>query len=1510
MLEAETTVDSILKEIDMEMPENKNKYVLPLQDIGDETMDMLVNYNTQNNAVSGWKEVPHQNDLVPIQNQYDDDNSEGMDDENDNLLSGNLLTEEETEKVTIDNKNMALPPSSSKSNLINNLKEEVGLEDSHTTDDGEDAQTLNFSMKSTEPLIGNSESTENLIEVRTVFSESGLELEGGNSDNEDQEMISRAKKAVSPARIPITNAQTINNFSKGTVSFNEDVEDDQEEDYILNSSMKTDHKDSLGSVPDLSFSSSKHSPYKGDNIYEALQSVENLEIRDVDTCSSEEESEKESKVIQTIVTNINPEEHMHEFKTIASSLPALGELPEIPHENANGSTNDPNSKSEPTAVLTESKSAEAVSSHSGSSHSLSYILENRQEASLENTLKSLNVKSSGNTPILPQTGFSEIHSNKNDESPVLNKTELSEGEETRSEHPGVSSESITSRATDNDIVAIPEEKQEIEAETASNLASSGSSSNIETVTASIDLKDTKNKDSEDVRNMDSSFATELKGLLHQTTEYDSENDHSKELTSAMNNLEKSNDKEAEKQSVEDDIIPKAGVESTEESPNLLQYDNNKSSENVDEYISRENSEYNNEQATTDVPEIYGKNIETITKEDSNAQVDKSNNTVDESQTIASSPVLETDTIDVNISSVAETSDEVNSDKNISSTSSRVSSSKVENSSRISSTSSRMSSGKVENSSRISSLSSSAFTPVLPPLPTMEKLTINEFSEEGDTSNESIDVFKSVKPTDYLSIWHIQQQSAKPVSPAVSANSQFTYNSASTKTSTPSPVITPGPFTFKPKVVSRSKYYYPESTNVQIDKPDDFIYRKLPSLLDPMRRNTSTSRKIREKLISQKKFHAITPKKESNVQIVDTREKPSKPQEQISPINAEVNNRESMYSAVETVTTTDSQMYVTPSGTMENLNIIQANASVDEDFENILNYMDKHVNNEEENDQYKFESTKTGEKLWHEGLDLQNDTVTDKSMKPYIMEKLLRSDSNELEARPEVEEKISDENLGLGILRTSVNNISTGKVDESIANGRDISISRSDISHINTQNNSGDKTPETKTSTPKLSPVRGTHVGSPFKVIRSPKKNTSDFSKPTVSSNATNEEDVANEAIKLSIAGAAKSINNESTTDSVSVISNSVERKSSKTKLSEQLSDDGMLYLQLTGTSKLNLSGISNHKPKYSFEFDNGINVARTPWKELSSSGTISMDKEFELPIINRVNTKYVITLKLQYSRLANEIVEVTRKVPMGKKFPFGKMKYKTETKFVERATNKDEWDYLFARDGSFGRCEIEVDENILKKCQFSEESLEFDLVNKWSRLANNSSSKIDPSSLYDLPRRPPYVIGKLKLNACYFQRISNLEKFPVSMKKAHDIVKKYRHQQEITMEGFLLQEGGDVKSQMKNRYFKLHGNELIGYHEVTRKPKININLLKVVKVVGKDDIATNKDAVRNFTAWVLMSDCFQLVFDDGEVITFSAESSHEEKQSWYIKLKETIELNAFHQPWVKRFSDNLIYKEI
>ena len=138
------------------------------------------------------------------------------------------------------------------------------------------------------------------------------------------------------------------------------------------------------------------------------------------------------------------------------------------------------------------------------------------------------------------------------------------------------------------------------------------------------------------------------------------------------------------------------------------------------------------------------------------------------------------------------------------------------------------------------------------------------------------------------------------------------------------------------------------------------------------------------------------------------------------------------------------------------------------------------------------------------------------------------------------------------------------------------------------------------------------------------------------------------------------------------------------------------------------------------------------------------------------------------------------------------------------------------------------------------------------------------------------------------------------------MAEKFKKQQEMKKEGYLVQDGGDLNGLIEKRYFKLHGTNLTGYNERTMKPKIAINLLNVKEIISTmDEENFNGKSNRNFTNLFLFGECFTLIFKNDETISFNCRLSGEETREWYLCLREVIEMNVTHQPWIKRLAEEL-----
>lgn len=333
-------------------------------------------------------------------------------------------------------------------------------------------------------------------------------------------------------------------------------------------------------------------------------------------------------------------------------------------------------------------------------------------------------------------------------------------------------------------------------------------------------------------------------------------------------------------------------------------------------------------------------------------------------------------------------------------------------------------------------------------------------------------------------------------------------------------------------------------------------------------------------------------------------------------------------------------------------------------------------------------------------------------------------------------------------------------------------------------------------------------------------------------------------------------------------------------------DFGRLYLHINSINGLLLDDIKQHKAEFRIVVDNGKHVIATPKFKLTER-FIEIDKEFEIALFDNKNAEIYISMKVNYTRPINELTEIVEKIPIKSNWLFGKTKYKLSKKFVTKKKEYDSWDNKFSNDGTFGKLKLQVDlEEIKGNCK----EVELDLINEWEHQRPTKNS-YQPNNNDQLIKLSPHAIGKISVKTLYLPRSSNYEKLPPSISIAYEILKKLKEQELICNEGYLSQEGGDC-SLWKRRFFKLKGTELVAYHEMSLKPRAKFNLLKVVKITHEF-----KKNERNFTDEILMSNCFKLVFKNGEIINFNADTK-DEKLKWINVLEKVVDMNKYHQPWV------------
>ncbi|AET41002.1 Bud4p Ecym_7154 [Eremothecium cymbalariae DBVPG len=771
-------------------------------------------------------------------------------------------------------------------------------------------------------------------------------------------------------------------------------------------------------------------------------------------------------------------------------------------------------------------------------------------------------------------------------------------------------------------------------------------------------------------------------------------------------------------------------------------------------------------------------------------------------------------------------------------------------------------------------------PDLPTLPRYESFFDDTypFGFDSDKSAGSITIGNPPRPDNYLSIWHAQENQLNHINAdkgPIFQCRRIAHDNEANKTakksleSTPPVSIRDKKFKFKPKIVTRPTIYYSREQwqNLQEASPfysyEEVGIQETPSLkqlnksiLDPLRRNSIVSKKIQQELKTSERINAYYFNRKSSIRNSHRRGIRSSSSGGMSDSFFKENTDDS--------TETMNQEFLPKlvSGKNEFANLI----------EGFVNNENSQVNTSGSTDVVAGNRDSKIFKLW-EHSDHENtifDYINSQKVTNNVIDKLLyRSDV--------VKEEDENKVIGIGIIKNT-------KKDTKVDAKKIESIYGFEAVHSNSLGSF-------KTIEGSLTPVKEQF------------ENTNPSSLSHIKSSSKNVRVSMPYNIYSTEPGSPQSLGRNNTVrSSKSKAVARFDRQSNKhgsMLIGGNNRDRGQLYIELSDINNLKLSDIEQHKTEYAIEFDNGMNVIQTEWTKLPNDGRIELGHEYSVVVDHSLEVSLIITLKCRFEKPKQELVEVIERVPIKNKCKiFGKSKYKYVKTYVNRDSEYDSWEYKFAQDGSFARCKIHLNEEELGKLEYKKQDSEWTLKNEWQREVKPSKN-ISARGVWELPRVAPYPVGIINMTMCYLPRISPLEKFPKSLKVAEDIVEGYKQQQTIQYEGYMWQEGGDTDV-LKRRYFKLNGTRLVAHHEVTRRPRALMNMLKVVRLVNHGSSRELVDVKKRFiTDLVLLNECFKLHFENGEEILFNPDT-RVEKLEWVEKLTAVIKLNRFHQPWVKK----------
>ncbi|VEU21738.1 DEKNAAC102363 [Brettanomyces naardenensis] len=348
-------------------------------------------------------------------------------------------------------------------------------------------------------------------------------------------------------------------------------------------------------------------------------------------------------------------------------------------------------------------------------------------------------------------------------------------------------------------------------------------------------------------------------------------------------------------------------------------------------------------------------------------------------------------------------------------------------------------------------------------------------------------------------------------------------------------------------------------------------------------------------------------------------------------------------------------------------------------------------------------------------------------------------------------------------------------------------------------------------------------------------------------------------------------------------------------------EQGRLFLRLTDLKDLKLPQIQDRNAKFQAVLDNGIHVLTTDFFDIGTQLNIPINKEFEL-IVGR-SLEVIITLKLRYLKLRDQLVEVKeRKTVKSKNFfarLFGVKNIVTTTKYVNRPARFDPLSEVVATDGSFAKIRLNFDQY---KNQIVCEPHFYNLqgFNEWKMV--NTAGGLKPQ---------PFGVCSVGAEMLFIPRRSEFEVLPVSIKNALSQVQEVNKVMEYEHQGYMFQEGGDLDVWTR-RFFRLKGYDMNAYNDDTMKLKAKINLRRVVEIVypGKKEPITvdplqRQQDQRVISETLILNDGYKLRFSNGETIDFGCDS-RDERDEWVKILEEIIMKNNFRrQPWVKLMSSKM-----
>lgn len=388
-------------------------------------------------------------------------------------------------------------------------------------------------------------------------------------------------------------------------------------------------------------------------------------------------------------------------------------------------------------------------------------------------------------------------------------------------------------------------------------------------------------------------------------------------------------------------------------------------------------------------------------------------------------------------------------------------------------------------------------------------------------------------------------------------------------------------------------------------------------------------------------------------------------------------------------------------------------------------------------------------------------------------------------------------------------------------------------------------------------------------------------------------------------------------------------------------DRGRLFLKFEHIRDLRLPMDSSRNQRFTLTLDNGLQTVTTAamsLAEIKKTGIIPIEQEFELLVGQ--DLELIITLnaiqdpprqseqqpiqqkrqtqQMRYNQKSGSGSEVAApNSPKKKRFGFfSSPKKKASAPLVDAVSPssplvppiRDPWADMLGPNGEFSRAYI-VESQFESEIYGKKQTFIVSCFNEWTVKrrpitqdfsTSNKKSLLRQQSQGVMGKKDPYRIGGLQVSMLYIPKFHKSEEIPKSMKHCLEELELAYHYRNVHLEGFLSQQGGDC-SFWRRRWFMLKGSILIGHHEQSRKPRIEIDMSTALEMIEFSNMPSYEIDV----PCINEDRAFRISFKDKEPISFYADSIGQ-KDDW-LKVLHTAMLHCSGKP--RRWTDLVLSQQ-